>query len=147
MVEFNNLTSFEIGEDRLKKTAESVLLAERACETCELSVALVEPGKIRELNSGYRGKDSVTDVLSFECCPDPDVKEEDLEIRPLGEVIICPSRVEEQAKENGNSFEKELNLVLIHGILHLLGYDHEKSEEEAKIMEDKQDGYLRRSLE
>ena len=141
MVEFNNLTSFEIDEAYLRKIAEDVLRAEKACETCELSVVFVGPEKMRELNLGHRGKDSVTDVLSFECCNDPDLKGK-MEIEPLGEVVICPSFVEEQAKLNENTFQKELSFVLIHGILHLSGYDHEKSEEEARVMEEKQNGYL-----
>ena len=141
MVEFNNLTSFEIDEAYLREIAEDVLRTEKACETCELSVVFVGPEKMQELNREHRGKDSVTDVLSFECCKDPEMKGK-IEIEPLGEVVICPSYVEEQAKLNENIFQKELSFVLIHGILHLLGYDHEKGEEEARAMEEKQSGYL-----
>jgi len=141
MVEFNNLTSFEIDEAYLRKIAEDVLRAEKACEACELSVAFVGPEKMQELNRDHRNKDSVTDVLSFQCCKDPEMKGK-IEIEPLGEVVICPSFVEEQAKLNENTFQKELSFVLIHGILHLSGYDHEKGGEEARIMEEKQDGYL-----
>ncbi|MFA5742896.1 MAG: rRNA maturation RNase YbeY [Candidatus Paceibacterota bacterium] len=141
MVEINNLTSFEIDEAYLRKIAEDVLRAEKACEACELSVAFVGLEKMQELNRDRRGKDSATDVLSFEYFKDPGMKGE-MEIEPLGEVVICPSYVEEQAKQNENTFQKELSFVLIHGILHLLGYDHEKGEEEARAMEEKQSGYL-----
>ena len=141
MVEFNNLTSFEIDEAYLCKIAEDVLRAEKACEACELSVVFVGLEKMQELNRDRRGKDSATDVLSFEYFKDPEIKGE-MEIEPLGEVVICPSFVEEQAKLNENTFQKELSFVLIHGILHLLGYDHEKGGEEARVMEEKQDGYF-----
>lgn len=146
MVEINNLTEFKVNENFLIKVAQDVLRAERACEECELSVALVGLERIKELNGKYRGKDEATDVLSFECCDDS-IKKEGLEIHPLGEVIICPVYVEAQAKENGNSFEKELSFVLIHGVLHLLGYDHEKGGEQEKIMQEKQECYLCKSLE
>ena len=141
MVEINNLTSFEIDEAYLRKIAEDVLRAEKACEICELSVVFVDPEKMQELNRDRRGKDSATDVLSFEYCNDPEMKGE-MEIEPLGEVVICPEYIEEQAKENENTFQKELSFVLIHGILHLLGYDHEKGGEEERLMEKKQSGYL-----
>jgi probable rRNA maturation factor len=145
MIGINNLTGFKVNEKFLIKVAEDVLRAEKACEECELSVVLVSLEKMKELNGKFRGKDEATDVLSFECCDDG-IKKEGLEIRPLGEVVICPAYVEEQGKENGNSLEKELSFVLIHGILHLLGYDHEKGGAEEKIMQEKQECYLCRSF-
>jgi len=141
MVEFNNLTSFEIDEAYLRKIAEDVLRAEKDCETCELSVVFVGPEKMQELNRDRRGKDNATDVLSFEYCKDLEMKGE-MEIEPLGEVVICPNFVEDQAKQNENTFQKELSFVLIHGILHLLGYDHETNEADAARMCEKEKCYL-----
>ena len=142
MVEFNNLTSFEIDEAYLRKIVEDVLRAEKACEICELSIVFVGSEKIQELNRDRRGKDSATDVLSFEYCKDSEMKGK-MEIEPLGEVVICPSFVEKQAKLNENTFQKELSFVLIHGILHLLGYDHETNEADAARMREKEECYLR----
>ena len=87
---------------------------------------------MKELNKKYRRKNRETDVLSF-----PGEKE--------GEVIICPSVVKKNAKNFGSSFKSELVRILIHGILHLLGYDHEKSKKEAIKMEKKQAYYLART--
>ncbi|PIR71400.1 MAG: rRNA maturation RNase YbeY, partial [Candidatus Nealsonbacteria bacterium CG10_big_fil_rev_8_21_14_0_10_37_25] len=86
-------------------------------------------GRIRKLNKKYRGKNRMTDVLSF-----PD--------NGLGEIVICLREVKKNAKKFGSSFKKELSTCLIHGILHLLGYDHEKSVEEVKKMRDREEYYL-----
>ncbi|MDD4830956.1 MAG: rRNA maturation RNase YbeY [Candidatus Pacebacteria bacterium] len=142
MVEFNNLTLFEIDEFCLGKIIKNVLRDEESCEACNVSAAFIGAEKMRELNKKHRGIDKTTDVLSFEY-NSGEVKGE-MEIRPLGEIIICLSFIEEQIKENGNDFKKELCCVLIHGLLHLLGYDHEKGEEEAKRMEEKQDYYVQK---
>jgi len=117
MVEINNLTTVSIDEEFLKKVAEKVLEGEKA--KGELSIALVGQGRIRELNKKYRGKNRVTDVLAFPS-------------NGLGEIVICLREVKKNAKRFGSSFEKELATCLIHGILHLLGYDHEKMEEKQK---------------
>jgi len=117
MVEINNLTTVSIDEEFLKKVAEKVLEGEKA--KGELSIALVGQGRIRELNKKYRGKNRVTDVLAFPS-------------NGLGEIVICLREVKKNAKRFGSSFEKELATCLIHGILHLLGYDHEKMGEKQK---------------
>ena len=127
MVEINNLTTVSIDEEFLKKVAEKVLEGEKA--KGELSIALVGQGRIRELNKKYRGKNRVTDVLAFPS-------------NGLGEIVICLREVKKNAKKFGSSFKKELSTCLIHGILHLLGYDHEKSVEEVKKMRDREEYYL-----
>lgn len=128
MIEINNLTSNLIEEEFLKKVAKIVL--EREKKEGEISLALVGPGRMRKLNKKYRGKNRVTDVLAFPG-------------NGLGEIVICLREVKKNAKRFGSTFEKELAKVLIHGILHLLGYDHEKSEKEAKEMEEKENQYLK----
>lgn len=128
MIEINNLTTTPIEEEILKKVAERILEGENKRNT-DLSIALVGPGRIRKLNKKYRGKNRVTDVLSF-----PD--------NGLGEIVICLREVKKNAKKFGSSFKKELSICLIHGILHLLGYDHEKSVEEVKKMRDREEYYL-----
>jgi len=131
MIEINNLTTVQrIDEEFLKKIAQKVLEGENK-KASELSIALVGQGRIRELNKRYRGKNRITDVLAFQ----------NKEIG-LGEVVICLREVKKNAKRFSSTFEKELARVLIHGILHLLGYDHEKGEEETQKMKEKEDYYL-----
>jgi len=134
MIEINNLTTSRVDEDFLKKTAKMVLEGEhpskgRVPEEVNLSIALVGQGRMRELNKKYRKKNRVTDVLAF---PYSD----------SGEVIVCLKEVKKNAKRYDTTFEKELSKVLIHGILHLLGYNHEKSEVQAKKLEEKENYYL-----
>lgn len=124
MIEINNLSKFSINKQAFSTVAKKVLKGEnRERET--LSLAFVSREEIRKLNKKFRKKDKATDVLSFEL-REPGV---------LGEVVICP----EVVKEKGEDIKK----VFIHGILHLLGYDHEKSKKQAKLMEDKENKYLK----
>lgn len=83
----------------------------------DISIALVGPEQIRKLNRTYRGQDKVTDVLSFK------INRDGL----LGEVVICPGQARRQALAQSVSYRSELQLLTVHGILHLLGYDHERS--------------------
>ncbi len=89
-----------------------------------VTVVFVDPKRGRELNRTYRRKDYATDVLSFEA----------VEPGSLGELVICPDVVAEQAREHGLTHWQELGYLLIHGVLHLLGYDHEKSRKRAEEM-------------
>ena len=100
----------------------------------ELSVVLCDDAFIHPLNRDYRGKDKATDVLSF---AQREGEDGDLEDPMLGDVIISVERAKIQAKEHGVSFEAEMSLLLVHGILHLLGYDHEE-DSEAEEMEAKE---------
>lgn len=125
MIEINNLTNSAIDKSRLKKIAKKVL-----GEKSDLSVALVGPSKIRKLNKKYRKKDRITDVLSFTYNKEG-----------LGEVLICPEAVKKNAKKFNSTFKEELDRVLIHGVLHLLGYKHETSGLEAKRMKEKENYY------
>ena len=97
----------------------------------EVSVTFVSLEEIHELNRQYREVDSPTDVLSF-----PqfwDLEDDIPEVGPieLGDVIICKDKAEEQAKEFGHSFEREIIYLFTHSILHLLGYDHMEEDEKA----------------
>lgn len=98
-------------------------------DRAELSLALVGNSEIRRLNAKYRKKDYATDVLSFaaaENLPGP--------MRLLGDVVISVDKARAQAKERGRTLKEELTTLLIHGIVHLLGYDHERSARDARIM-------------
>ncbi len=145
MIEINNLTTNIVDEDFLKKVAKKVLRGENNKE--ELSIALVGQGRIRALNKRYRGKNRATDVLAFGQNQKPKTKNQRFPIFPkneakLGEVVICLREVQKNVKIFNSTLEKELARILIHGILHLLGYDHEKGEQEAEKMQQREDYYL-----
>jgi len=101
---------------------------------CELSLLLTDDIEIQELNRTYRDLDKATDVLSFP--QDEDAVNESGDTL-LGDVVISVETAARQAEEHHLSFNEELILLAIHGILHLLGYDHERSPQEARIMQDK----------
>ena len=131
MIEINNLSGKEINGNFSKKVCQEVLKGE--AKKIDLSVAFLKSEAVKKLNKKYREKDKPTDVLSFL-------------YGNSGEIIICPEVVAKNAKKTGSNFKKELTLVLIHGILHLLGYDHEKNAKKALLMEKKQESYLSRIL-
>lgn len=128
MIEINNLTAIGIKKEFFKKIAKIVLEGEKQTKK-ELSIALVGQGRIRELNKRYRDKNRATDVLAF---PGDGLRE----------IVICLREVKKNAKRFGSTFEKELARVLIHGVLHLLGYDHEKDKQLAEKMKEKEEYYL-----
>lgn len=141
MLAINNLASEykNIDEKFLIKIAKKVLLKEKISAKRNLSIALVEASEIKKLNKIYRGKNKETDVLSFGKLKNEPVKFKDFS-EP--EIIICPKDVWSNAKKEKELFKKELARVLVHGILHLLGYDHERGENSAKKMFQKQEEYL-----
>lgn len=137
MIEINNLTFTSISKSYLKKVSETVLKGEGK-KNFYLSIALIGVSRIKKLNKKYLKRDYPTDVLVF-----PET-EGCLKINNLGEIIICPQVVKKNAKKFKLTFKKELSKVLIHGILHLLGYDHEKSRKEAEKMERRENYYLKK---
>ena len=125
MIEINNLTNFAVDKKFLTGVAKKVLKGENR-ERENISIAFVSSDEIKKLNQKYRKKNKSTDVLSFGRTLD--FKSD------IAEIVICP----EVVKKNN----EELAKILIHGILHILGYEHEKSANEAKEMEKKQEKYL-----
>lgn len=108
-----------------------------------ITVTLTTPEEIKKINNEYRKIDKETDVLSFpmfekqeleNMIKDKDFQHEDI----LGDIIISIQKVEEQAKEYGHSFERELSYMLVHGFYHLMGYDH-IIEEDKLIMREKEE--------
>ena len=99
---------------------------------CEVSLFFASKSEIRRLNAAYRGMDNPTDVLSFPMFELP-LKEPPLDEAPvlLGDVVISSEIAEEQAKEYGHSKEREVLYLFVHGLLHLLGYEHEGEGTEA----------------
>ena len=121
MIELDNQTEFLPNTERLEAIAED--LTDR-----DLELTLCDDETIRELNREYRGIDRPTDVLSFPL-------EGDLPGLPLGSLVISVDRVRAKAAELGHSEEEELTLLFIHGLLHLLGYDHETDSGEMRRKE------------
>ena len=165
MIEINNMTANAVDEKFFRQVAENVLKGENKKKR-DLSIAFVGEGRMRKLNKKYRKTNRVTDVLSFG-------ENNRFLVFPknkagLGEVIICLRVVKKNARKYASfeaikkkesskeskaseeydlTFKKETAQVLIHGILHLLGYDHKGNKKEAILMEKKQEHYLSRTLD
>ena len=136
-----NLVNEEIAElgplkDFLYKVCEDEKL-----DNVMFNVIIVDNEKIHELNKEYRGIDRPTDVISFALEDDHSFNRSD--IRILGDIYISIDKVRSQSEEYQHSFKRELYFLAIHGLLHLLGYDHMNSEDE-KIMFSKQEEVLSR---
>ena len=97
------------------------------------SVIFVGNEEIQELNRDYRGIDRITDVISFALEDNNDIIIN--EIRVLGDIYICIPRMKEQANSYGHSEKRELSFLAVHGLLHLLGYDHMTKEDEKEMFE------------
>ena len=111
MIDLDNTTEFLIDTASLEKIAESLTKK-------DIELIVVKNDEIQELNKEHRNIDKATDVLSFPM---------DFEMpnMPLGSIVISTDFVEEKAKEYGHTFNEEFSLLFIHGLLHLLGFDHE----------------------
>jgi probable rRNA maturation factor len=95
----------------------------------DLTIVLVDDARIQALNRDFLAHDAPTDVLSFPADePDPETGR-----RYLGDVVISLGRAAEQARERGHAFEAEMQLLVVHGVLHLLGYDHAEAEEKERM--------------
>lgn len=131
------------------RSIEHTLETEEFTDDTEISLTFTDNKRIRELNNETRGKDSETDVLSF---PMLDVEEDgtliiyDEDIIDgkvlLGDIVISAEKAYEQAQEYGHSLIREMCFLAVHSVLHLLGYDHERSKEEEKIQFKKQENIL-----
>jgi len=104
----------------------------------ELSVLVVERSYMAELNHRWLGKEGATDVLAFpmdelDADRGPGVDAAGTEPELLGDIVLCPEVAEEQAQKAGHSAAEELELLTVHGVLHLLGYDHAEPEEEREM--------------
>ncbi len=108
------------------------------CADAELSILVAGDMKMRRLNRQWRGIDKTTDVLSFSMLEGEGVSRDGAAPLVLGDIIISAPRALAQAVEAGHSLEEEMLFLLVHGILHILGYDHEKGSKEKRRMEKKQ---------
>ncbi len=131
-VDIQNLTTLPIDEDFVRRLVKKTLQYSPIKGTISVGVAFVGRAAIRELNGQYSGKNKATDVLSF--------RSERKFITPkmtgayLGEIVVCPAVVKNHAAKLGTTSRREFSHVIIHGILHLLGYEHENSSKKAEEM-------------
>jgi len=134
IININNPNSFKsIIPDKIEERIRQILLTGGLKDKGELSVTFMDDNGISELNKTYRNIEGSTDVLSFsqyEGMEMPVPEDEDY-IPLIGDIIISVDAAKRQAKEMGHSLDRELNILLIHGILHLFGYDHENVPEES----------------
>ncbi|MBQ6342659.1 MAG: rRNA maturation RNase YbeY [Anaerolineaceae bacterium] len=126
-----------LDEKKLSFISETIL-QDYYDEIPDFTLSFVEPEMIQDLNKNFRGIDNITDVLSFESGGEVD-PETGLEY--LGDIIICLSQAEKQAAQSGHSLENEIALLEIHGLLHLMGYDHMEEDEKTEMWK-YQDHYL-----
>ena len=122
-----------VDKGQVRKILRQVLKAEDISPPYEVSLVFTDSERVRQLNRDYRGVDQPTDVLAFYMRPqkgsDSPFANPPDGVAYLGEVVIsCPQALA-QAREQGHSAQRELALLVIHGVLHLLGYDHEESRE------------------
>jgi len=138
-----NFTKNRVGAKRLETVAQAVLAEEKIKGEVEVSLVFTGEKRIRSLNRLYRGVDRVTDVLSFEGENNDGFVSPEDGVSYLGEIFICHSRAQKQAREKKHSIEKETDILLVHGLFHLLGYDHIKDEDYA-VMHKKEEKILKK---
>lgn len=122
----NNQRKIKLDRQIFKTFAEKVFEIVDEAENKDVTIAFVSDRRMRELNKQFRGKNSTTDVLSFPFEAD----EFDLDENQLGDIIISLEQAEKQANENDLTLENEIKQLILHGVLHLCGYDHETDEGE-----------------
>ncbi len=132
ILEINNLVGAKINTNQLKKTAEVAAKNCKLTSQRKISLVFVNNSKIKYLNKRYRHQNKVTDVLSFDFyhTDDSDHSLDDY----WGEIIICYPQAAKQARVKKQTRESELTLLLVHGILHLAGYDHE-AKKDSELMD------------
>ena len=135
--------------EKIRLSLETALKSEEFTDDAEISLTFTDNESIRELNLESRGKDSATDVLSFPMLEQDDdgtliIYDEDVVdgYVLLGDIVISAERAVAQAEEYGHSLLREMCFLAVHSVLHLLGYDHERSAEEEKIQFEKQEEIL-----
>ena len=122
MIELDNRTSLDINETFLNSIAKTI-------SDKEIELIITSNEEIQDINKEYRDIDKPTDVLSFPY--------EDMPMSPLGSIVISSSYVESKAKELGHTSNDELALLFIHGLLHLIGFDHEVDSGEMREEEER----------
>ncbi|MCE5321880.1 rRNA maturation RNase YbeY [bacterium] len=137
-----NSQKIPVKVSRMRSIAQKLLKAEGCPYNTEVSVLLTDDKQIAGLNKQYRDVEGPTDVLSFSQIEGDDDFTQEVDDGVLGDVVISVERALAQSQAQGNTLDEEIDMLLVHGILHLLGYDHAKPEEE-KAMFARQNEILR----
>ena len=133
-IEINNETSFTVDENVLHRMAAYALDAMRVHPDAELNILLYGVGPMEELHLRWLDEPGPTDVLSFPMDQlRPGTEDFVTPAGLLGDVVLCPEVAEAQAQTAGHSLQDELNMLLTHGMLHLLGFDHAEPAEEKEM--------------
>lgn len=138
----------DVDPSLIERAATAALAAEGVAGPVELSVLVADDATLHALNRDYRGVDSPTDVLSFGDDEEDSAEPHAAFVRPpdapryLGDLAISYERVIAQAAEYGHSRERELAFLTVHGVLHLLGYDHERGPEDAAAMRAREEAIM-----
>ena len=131
MFELINNSNQVLSEEKLLNDYIKYLVKKLELEKCEFNVIIINNEEIRKINREYRNIDRETDVISFALEDEMDIKYDDF--RLLGDIYISLDKAYSQAMEYGHSRERELCFLITHGILHLLGYDHMKPDDEREM--------------
>ncbi|MHB1000967.1 MAG: rRNA maturation RNase YbeY [Armatimonadota bacterium] len=129
-----------VDQKRLEKAVTISLLYEHFNKPSEVSIVLTDDEQMHDLNRDYRGIDKSTDVLSFSQLDEDTIIPDDMPV-PIGDIIISTDTAERQASSGGRSLNDELEILVVHGVLHLLGYDDE-TDETADEMREREKGIL-----
>lgn len=132
-----------LSQEEIEDIIQFVLDCEGVGRPVEVSLSFVDADEMHGLNRTWRDIDKTTDVLSFECDSAFDEGIPADEVLELGDIILAPQVIADQAPSFGNSAQDECRLMLVHGMLHLLGYDHIE-DDEAEVMEAREDDILRK---
>jgi probable rRNA maturation factor len=130
----NEQNVWQLNKNEIAQLAEKIMREEKLSENIELSLVFCDDAAIKDLNKQFRNKDEATDVLAFPL-PQSSFKEFTPMSVLIGDVVISVETAIRQAKEMEHELKKEVTLLLIHGLLHLVGYDHIKSEDKKKMLE------------
>jgi len=127
-------SKFAFPKELLERAARAALTHQKQSPDVDLSIVLTDDARLRQLNRDYLGIDAATDVLSFPAS-ESDGSETDPETGSpyLGDILISIPRAKAQAKAAGHALELEVQLLVVHGVLHLLGHDHAKPKEKSKM--------------
>jgi probable rRNA maturation factor len=128
-IEVSENLSSETAAEVLVRAAKASLAYHNASEESDLTILLTTDDQLHKLNLEYLGVDDPTDVLAFPA----DYIDPDTETAYLGDILISLERAELQAQAGGHSIEAELELLVVHGVLHLLGYDHAEPDEKSRM--------------
>ncbi|MFU2157659.1 rRNA maturation RNase YbeY [Caldisericum sp. AR60] len=134
----NKVRKFKVNKTGIKNVVDSIFNELNVKEKGQISIVLLSKNAIREINKRYRKKDKPTNVLSFQIDYE---KGKNI----YGEILISPEVAQNEAKKLGNNFNDYFIFLIIHGVLHLLGYDHEKDEERI-VMEQLEEKLLKEIL-